>query len=225
MLVPLCAVLTVAGSAIGVALFGYGNADVADAAPARRRAGRSPRSGCCPYALVMLQLRVFYAMKDARTPTLIMVVMTVVKIPLLYLCADQLPPEHVVIGVLLVNSLTFVVGAVLGQMWLWVRLGRLQSMRVVKVIAQSDRSPGSPAWRVGVRRWRCSSDLVLRTGRGRRSSRGSTWSCRALVTRVVAFGLLAAFRVPELSPRVATNHPTGASWVGTNDGEEPARLT
>ena len=44
-----------------------------------------------------------------------------------------------VIGVLLVNSLTFVVGAVLGQMWLWVRLGRLQSMRVVKVIVQSDR--------------------------------------------------------------------------------------
>ena len=33
--------------------------------------------GILPYALVMLQMRVFYAMKDARTPTLIMIVMTV----------------------------------------------------------------------------------------------------------------------------------------------------
>ena len=89
MLVPMSAVLTVAGSAIGVALFTYGNADVADA----RRLGDAlafSAFGLLPYALVMLQLRVFYAMKDARTPTLIMIVMTVVKVPLLYLCRDQL---------------------------------------------------------------------------------------------------------------------------------------
>ena len=92
MLVPLSAVLTIAGSAVGVALFNYGNADVADA----RRLGDAlafSAFGILPYALVMLQLRVFYAMKDARTPTLIMIVMTLVKIPLLYLCRDQLSPS------------------------------------------------------------------------------------------------------------------------------------
>jgi len=197
MLVPLSAVLTVAGSAIGVALFGNGNADIADA----RRLGDAlafSAFGILPYALVMLQLRVFYAMKDARTPTLIMIVMTVVKIPLLYLCRDQLQPEHVVIGVLLVNSLTFVVGAVLGQMWLWVRLGRLQSMRVVKVIVQS-LIAGTAGILLGfgagllVR-------LALPDGAGDTVTAWVLLIVESLVTIVVAFGLLAAFKVPELNP-------------------------
>ncbi|MCT2586511.1 murein biosynthesis integral membrane protein MurJ [Actinophytocola sp. S1-96] len=196
LLVPLSAILTVAGSAIGVALFGYGNADVEDA----RRLGDAlafSAFGILPYALVMLQLRVFYAMKDARTPTLIMVVMTVVKIPMLYLCAGYLRPNDVVIGVLLVNSLTFVVGAVLGQMWLWVRLGRLQSMRVVRVIAQTVAAgAGGALVAFGVS---LLIDLVL-------GSAGPTlvaWIevvVLSLVTGVVAFALLVAFKVPELEP-------------------------
>jgi putative peptidoglycan lipid II flippase len=197
MLVPLSAVLTIAGSAIGVALFNYGNADVADA----RRLGDAlafSAFGILPYALVMLQLRVFYAMKDARTPTLIMIVMTVVKIPLLYLCRDQLKPEHVVIGVLLVNSLTFVVGAVLGQMWLWVRLGRLQSMRVVKVIMQSVVAGTvgiGVAFGAGLL-----VHLVLPAGAGDTLTAWVLVIIESLVTVVVAFALLAAFKVPELNP-------------------------
>lgn len=81
----------------------------------------------------MLQLRVFYAMKDARTPTLIMLVMTAVKIPLLFLCRGLLDGEHIVYGVMLVNGAGFVVGAVLGQVWLWVRLGHLRSRRSLRV--------------------------------------------------------------------------------------------
>jgi putative peptidoglycan lipid II flippase len=196
LLVPLSAILTIAGSAIGVALFGYGNADVADA----QRLGDAlafSAFGILPYALVMLQLRVFYAMKDARTPTLIMIVMTVVKVPLLYMCRDQLRPDDVVIGVLLVNSLTFVVGAVLGQMWLWVRLGRLQSMRVVRVITQCVAAGVAgtlAAFGAGVL-----IDLVL-------ESSGPTlvaWvkvAVQSTVTGIVTFGLLAVFKVPELEP-------------------------
>jgi putative peptidoglycan lipid II flippase len=200
MLVPISAVLTIAGSATGIALFSYGNAGVADA----ERLGTAlafSAFGILPYALVMLQLRVFYAMKDARTPTLIMVVMTAVKIPLMYLVAARLQPEDVVIGVMLVNALSFVVGAVLGQMWLWVRLGRLQSMRVVKVIVQTVVAGGAgiaaaygatlllhlvvpDSVAPGVTAW---FDLVT----------------QGLVTIVVAFGLLAVFRVPELQPAVS----------------------
>ena len=197
MLVPLSAVLTIAGSAVGVALFNYGNADVADA----RRLGDAlafSAFGILPYALVMLQLRVFYAMKDARTPTLIMVVMTLVKIPLLYLCRDQLKPEHVVIGVLLVNALTFVVGAVLGQMWLWVRLGRLGSMRVVKVIVQSVVAGVAGilvAFGAGLL-----VGLALPDGFSVTAEAWLLLIVESLVTLVVAFGLLAAFKVPELNP-------------------------
>ncbi len=199
MLVPISAVLTIAGSAIGVALFNYGNADVADA----QRLGNAlafSAFGILPYALVMLQLRVFYAMKDARTPTVIMIVMTVVKIPLLFLCRDQLRPDDVVIGVMLVNALTFVVGAVLGQMWLWVRLGRLQSMRVVRVIVLSVVAGG-----VGVLVAFGATllvDLVLADGFGATATAWVKLLVQGLLTTVVAFGLLAAFKVPELDPAV-----------------------
>jgi putative peptidoglycan lipid II flippase len=199
MLVPISAVLTITGSAIGVALFGNGNANLADA----ERLGTAlafSAFGILPYALVMLQLRVFYAMKDARTPTLIMVVMTVVKIPLLYLIAARLRPEDVVIGVLLVNALSFVVGAVLGQMWLWVRLGRLQSMRVVRVILQTIVAGGAGVLvAFGIT---LLLDKVLPDG----APRLTAWVeliAQGLVTSVVAFGLLAVFRVPELQPAVS----------------------
>ncbi|MGB3442854.1 MAG: murein biosynthesis integral membrane protein MurJ [Actinophytocola sp.] len=196
MLVPISAILTIAGTSVGIALFGVGEADVTDAARLGDALAFSA-FGILPYALVMLQLRVFYAMKDARTPTLIMIVMIVVKIPMLYFCADQLRPEDVVIGVLLVNSLTYVVGAVLGQMWLWVRLGRLQSMRVVKVIMQTIVAGVAgvlAAWGATLL-----VDMVI-GGAGPRLTAWIHLVVQGLVTAVVAFGLLAAFRVPELQP-------------------------
>jgi putative peptidoglycan lipid II flippase len=130
-----------------------------------------------------------------------MVVMTVVKIPLLYLISERLQAEDVVIGVMLVNALSFVVGAVLGQMWLWVRLGRLQSMRVVKVIAQT-----VVAGAVGVLVAFGATqllDLVLPDGTGPRLVAWLELTLQGLVTMVVAFGLLAVFKVPELQPAVS----------------------
>ncbi|WP_026421784.1 murein biosynthesis integral membrane protein MurJ [Actinokineospora inagensis] len=193
MLVPISAVLTVTGSAIGVALFGTGATDVAQA----ERLGDAlafSAFGLLPYALVMLQLRVFYAMKDARTPTLIMVVMTVVKIPLMYMCAAVVRPDQVVIAVLLVNSLTFVVGAVLGQMWLWVRLGNLHSKKVVRVIAVSVLAGvvgALAAWGIG--------RVALPDVR----SLVTAWVnlvVQGPVACVIAFGVLVALKVPELKP-------------------------
>jgi putative peptidoglycan lipid II flippase len=133
MLVPISAVMTIVGGSVGIALFTMGKGSVEDAS----RMGEALAIcafALLPYALVMLQMRVFYAMKDARTPVLIMLVMTVVKVPLLYLCPVLLSPENIVLGVMMVNGLTFVVGAILGQVWLWVTLGNLRSKRVLGVI-------------------------------------------------------------------------------------------
>ncbi|GLZ37404.1 murein biosynthesis integral membrane protein MurJ [Actinokineospora sp. NBRC 105648] len=192
MLVPISAVLTVTGTTIGVALFNGGATDLADA----QRLGTAlafSAFGLLPYALVMLQLRVFYAMKDARTPTLIMVVMTAVKIPLIYLCGAVVRPDQVVIAVLLVNSLTYVVGAVLGQMWLWVRLGNLHSKKIIRVIAVSVLAGGAGmlvAWLAG----RVLPDAVSLV------TAWVTLVVQGVLASVVAFGVLAALRVPELRP-------------------------
>ena len=85
-----------------------------------------------PMAVVMLQMRVFYAMNDARTPTFIMVVITAVKVPMAYLCPVLLPPEQVVLGLAAVNAFGFVVGLVVGNIWLRVRIGHLDTRRVLR---------------------------------------------------------------------------------------------
>ena len=42
--------------------------------------------GLLPLAVTLVQMRVFYAMKDARTPTLINLIMVVVRVPILLAC-------------------------------------------------------------------------------------------------------------------------------------------
>ncbi|HET9137844.1 murein biosynthesis integral membrane protein MurJ [Actinophytocola sp.] len=135
MLGPLCALMTVLGPQIGVALFSIGNSG-ADAT----RLGLAITAaafGVLPYAIVMLQLRVFYAMKDARTPTVIMLIMTAVKVPLSYLCPHVLDPRAVVYGLTFVNSVTFLVGVLVGDLWLRRRLGRLGTRQVLRTLVKT----------------------------------------------------------------------------------------
>lgn len=192
-LLPIAAVMTVVGSSIGVALYSLGESDVAGAERLGQALGIAA-FGLLPYALVMLQLRVFYALKDARTPTLIMLVMTVVKIPLLYLCPVLLSDNQIVLGAMMVNSLTFLVGAVLGQTWLWVRLGNLRSKRVLGVIlftAAASVAGVLAAVVVGL--------LVPES----LNAQLHAWIKLILQSAVglgVSFGALAALKVEELSP-------------------------
>lgn len=193
MLMPVSAVMAVAGPSIGVALFALGKGSVEDA----ERLGQAlavSAFGLVPYALVMLQMRVFYAMKDSRTPTLIMCVMTAVKIPLLYLAASILDPVNVVLGVMMVNSLVFVVGAVMGQVWLWVKLGNLRSRRVLGVILFTVVASGLGA---------LAAALVALPVPDAFGAIGKAWVTlflQGVVGIVVSFGVLIALKVDELAP-------------------------
>ncbi|SEP03410.1 murein biosynthesis integral membrane protein MurJ [Amycolatopsis saalfeldensis] len=193
LLLPCTAVLAVIGTPIGIAIFTWGKGTLADA----DRLGQTlaiSALGLLPYAMVLLQLRVFYAMKDARTPTLIMIVMTAVKIPMLFLCQGLLDREHIVLGAMLVNGATYVIGAVVGQVWLWVRLGHLRSRRALRVIlvttAVSALGAGA-AYLAG---------LVVP------ASLGASWQAvvrlplEGLVGAGVSFGLLAVLKVSEFDP-------------------------
>ncbi|GHF57862.1 murein biosynthesis integral membrane protein MurJ [Amycolatopsis bartoniae] len=192
MLVPIAAVMSVIGSSVGIALFSGG----ANSTAAAERLGEAlaiSAFGLLPYALVMLQLRVFYAMKDARTPTLIMIVMTVVKVPLLYLCQALLSDQNIVLGTMMVNSLTFVIGAIMGQVWLWVSLGNLRSKRVLGVILFT-----LVASALGVVAAVLLGSIVPDFG-----PRITAWIkliLQGIVGLGVSFGVLAALRVEELAP-------------------------
>lgn len=136
LLVPVAVLLTVAGQSIGIALFSFGASGSADASRLGLALAFSA-FGLLPYAVTMLQLRVFYAMADARTPTLIIVIMTAVKVPLLLACPAVLDPEDVVLGLAVVNAAGFVVGAVVGQVWLRVRLGPVRTTEVLMTVGKT----------------------------------------------------------------------------------------
>ncbi len=136
LLLPISALLTAFGTTVGVALFSLG-AGAADGGAARLGATLAASAfGLLPFAVTMLQLRVFYAMTDSRTPTLLQLVIVGVKVPLLLAVPLVLPPDRVVLGLAAANGASFVVGAVLGQVLLHRRLGRLGTVGVLGAVAR-----------------------------------------------------------------------------------------
>ncbi|MDQ3154735.1 MAG: murein biosynthesis integral membrane protein MurJ [Actinomycetota bacterium] len=191
LLVPVAVVLTVAGESIGIALFSFGAAGTADASRLGLALAFSA-FGLLPYAITMLQLRVFYAMADARTPTLIMVVMTAVKVPLLLACPAVLDPADVVLGLAFVNAASFVVGAVVGQVWLHLRLGRVRTMSVLVTVGKTLLA-AIPA---------AAAAVGIRAVVGVEGAAGA-WldlTLSALVVGIVMGGILLLLRTAELRP-------------------------
>ncbi|GAA1401645.1 murein biosynthesis integral membrane protein MurJ [Pseudonocardia kongjuensis] len=143
-LVPIAAVMTAFGGALGTALFSVG-AGSGDGAARLGETVAWSAFGLLPYAVTMLQMRVFYAMTDSRTPTLIQVGMVGVKIPLLLACPLLLPPGQVVLGLAAANSLSFVGGALIGQWLLRRRLGRVRSVEVLRCLVKVTAASGAAA--------------------------------------------------------------------------------
>jgi len=121
-LLPVTAGLVVLGPALSTVMFAHGQTspDKAQQIGAALAVGAF---GLLPMAVTLLQLRVFYAMRDARTPTLIQVAMVLVRVPLLLLVPHVVGWQHAVAGVMVATSLTYLVGWVVGDVALRRRLG------------------------------------------------------------------------------------------------------
>jgi putative peptidoglycan lipid II flippase len=162
-LVPITAGLIVLGPAMGVTLFAYGETSIAGA----RLIGSAlawSAFGLFPFALVMLQLRVFYAMRDGRTPTLINAFMVGTKVVLVLVSnavfaapagtdVARHPSVHAVEWLNISTSLSYVVGAVAGHLLLTRRLGRLGLRKVARTVAQiavASAVAAAAAWAVVV---------------------------------------------------------------------------
>jgi putative peptidoglycan lipid II flippase len=196
-LLPVTAVLAVLGPPIGTLLFARGNTSAAEAAGIGTALAIGA-FGLLPMAVTLLQLRVFYAMKDARTPTLIQVGMVAVRVPLLLLVPVLVEPEHVVAGLMLATSVTYVAGWVIGDVALRRRLGTLHTGRTllpVLKVALASAAAGLLGWLV----LRVTNDLLDA------STAGSL--VRVLVGTVVIGGAaltgLAVARIPEVREPLA----------------------
>ena len=207
-LVPITAGLIVLGPVLAVTLYGYGQASVGGA----RLIGSSlafSAFGLLPFAIVMLQLRVFYAMRDGRTPTLINVFMVATKVALVLISnamfhsphstsADPLPSLAAVEWLNIATSLSYVVGAVAGHVLLSRRLGRLGLRAVAATVLR----------------------VALAAAVGALAAYGGVVACRALLgtghvgslaglvlgagAGLAVFGLTAwRMRIPELQEIVA----------------------
>ncbi len=135
-LLPVTAGLIVLGPALTVVIFGYGQTSI-DGARLIGTALAASAFGLYPFALVMLQLRVFYAMRDARTPTLINVYMVATKVVLVLISTVVFDtPAHIAEALTVSTSASYVVGALVGHVTLARRLGGLGFRRVGRTVAQ-----------------------------------------------------------------------------------------
>ena len=137
-LIPIVAFMTVGGPAIGSALFAYGKFGEVDANYLGISIALSAFT-LIPYALVLLQLRVFYAREQPWTPILIIVVITAVKIAASLVAPHVTDnPELVAAYLGTANGLGFLAGAILGYILLRRTLrpsgGHLVDLTVVRTI-------------------------------------------------------------------------------------------
>jgi putative peptidoglycan lipid II flippase len=137
-LIPVVAFMTVAGPAIGSALFAYGNFGDVDAGYLGMAITLSAFT-LLPYSMVLLQLRVFYAREQPWTPILLIIVITAVKIIASLATPFVTDDPELIAGYLgLANGLGFLAGAAVGHMMLRANLkppgGRLIALDVLRTI-------------------------------------------------------------------------------------------
>ena len=137
-LIPTVAFMTVGGPAIGSALFAYGNFGEVDAGYLGMAITLSAFT-LLPYALVLLQLRVFYAREQPWTPIIVILVITTVKIAASLAAPHLTDDRELVAGYLgLANGIGFLAGAIVGYILLRANLnppgGRLLRPEVVRTV-------------------------------------------------------------------------------------------
>ncbi|WP_428844565.1 murein biosynthesis integral membrane protein MurJ [Mycolicibacterium hodleri] len=137
-LIPVVAFMTVAGPAIGSALFAYGNFGDVDAGYLGMAISLSAFT-LIPYSMVLLQLRVFYAREQPWTPILLIIVITAVKIIASLATPFVTDDPELIAGYLgLANGLGFLAGAGVGHVLLRANLkppgGRLISLDALRTI-------------------------------------------------------------------------------------------
>ncbi|RWA21239.1 hypothetical protein MBRU_14930 [Mycolicibacterium brumae DSM 44177] len=138
-LIPIVAFMTVAGPAMGSALFAYGNFGSVDANYLGISIALSAFT-LIPYSMTLLQLRVFYAREQPWIPIAVILGITAVKIVFSLMAPHLTDNPELVAGYLgAANGLGFVAGAVVGHVLLRRTLrppsGRLYGGSEVRTVA------------------------------------------------------------------------------------------
>lgn len=199
MLIPLVSIMTVLGPEIGQALFSLGHGG-SNATQLGLTLTTSSFGIVC-YSITLLQLRVFYAMNNAWIPTVINLIMVSMRIVLFNIAPHVLDARHVVYGLAFANGFSFLIGAIVGAIWLRARIGRLGMKRVLTTIGKV----------IICSVWGAAAALLISEGIGLvLGSHHSTtavelhaWLSLLIGTAVgvaITFGLMRLLRVSEVTP-------------------------
>jgi putative peptidoglycan lipid II flippase len=142
--VPSALVLAALGPALAETFLAYGSTNIADA----HYLGEVFAVFCLgllPYMFFQLQLRVFYAMHDSRTPALIGLATMVTNIAANVIALKILPPGQVVAGLGVGFGLANVVGMVLASRVLGRRIGGLDGRAVTRSLVRMHAAAIPPA--------------------------------------------------------------------------------
>jgi len=134
-LMPISGLMYMLAFPLARVFFAHG-ATTVDAAAEVGKALAASSVGLVPFAVTMLQIRVFYAVKDARTPTMVNIAMVAVRLPLCVLFAMVAPARDVVALLALANGLSFAVGAFYGTGLLRRQFGPLGLSRQFRVLVR-----------------------------------------------------------------------------------------
>ncbi|HYN74047.1 MAG TPA: murein biosynthesis integral membrane protein MurJ, partial [Nakamurella sp.] len=128
-LTPIAAAIMVLAGALAIVSSLYGNVDLADTVVLGTTLA-ALALGLVPFAVTLVQMRVFYAMKDARTPTIINAIMVAVRVPLL-ISSATLDDALIIPGLAVATSVSYLVGAIAGEIWLRARYGPMGTRRTL----------------------------------------------------------------------------------------------
>jgi putative peptidoglycan lipid II flippase len=199
MLIPLVAIMTVLGPEIGQALFSLGHGG-ANATQLGLTLTTSSFGIVC-YSITLLQLRVFYAMNNAWIPTVINLIMVSVRIVLFDIAPHVFDARHVVYGLAFANGFSFLIGAIVGAIWLRASIGHLGMKRVLATIGKVIVSSiwGAAAALLiseGI-------EFVLKSHHSTAAVELHAWLTLLIGTALglaITFGLMRLLRVPEVNP-------------------------
>ena len=134
-LVPAAAIMAVLGTSAGLVLFGYG-ATSTEQASATGAVFAVACLGLLPFAVSQMQTFVFYAMRDAKTPTLVNAAAVAVRVAGAGAVAKLAPVDHVLHWLMAVNGLSYLVAMVLGGVLLRRRLGTVRGRNTMATVAR-----------------------------------------------------------------------------------------
>jgi putative peptidoglycan lipid II flippase len=223
-LIPTVAFMTVGGSAMGSALFAYGHFGDVDAAHLGAAIAMSAFT-LLPYAVVLLQLRVFYARQQPWIPIAIIVIITIVKVAASLVAPHMTANPDLVAGYLgLANGLGFLTGAVAGYFLLRNALrpngGHLLAVaevRTILVTATGSLLAGLVAYLV---------DVLMGMQRLTAYGGGAGSLLRLVVLAVIMLPIVAVVMVRGQVPEAVAALAVLRRWIGAAPaGGTPAPAT